>query len=287
MNELIFPKDSGQRYWRTHYLYVLNLFKAMDYKITLKEIPEMILSNSQSYKSREELYKEHHYTPEHNAFECYVNGKKIIIDFGDSGNSINKADCPIFKFHYRDEHRDLKNVYPFAPISFYDWNRYDKILEQIEYKAEGLITSRQRPYAAAYDRRNTVQAMLKKEYGEKFKSEMLQQDDFFFDINNILVSVCVPGYCNNMLDRAQWQYMAFGCCTISPELPEILMCDKKLIPDIHYIKCADDYSDLINIINDLKKEKAIAVGNNAQNFFKMFGMFRDNVLFVERILNEV
>ena len=95
------------------------------------------------------------------------------------------------------------------------------------------------------------------------------QIDYWMDINKCLVSVCVPGATNNMLDRGQWQYMAFGCCTISPILPELLPFDKKLIPDVHYIRCKDDYSDLLEKIEWCKqnREKCIEIGRNAKKLF--------------------
>ena len=85
----------------------------------------------------------------------------------------------------------------------------------------------------------------------------------------------MPGYSNNILDRGQFQYMAFGCCTISPKLPEILPFDNKLI-DCHdyYIFINDDYSNLLNIITKLEQNHIMSlsimmdIGYEAKELFK-------------------
>jgi hypothetical protein len=59
-----------------------------------------------------------------------------------------------------------------------------------------------------------------------------------------------------------------GCCTISPNLPEILPCNYTLEPDVHYIKCKDDYSDLIDKI-EICKENPQFCKDIAQNAKKI------------------
>jgi hypothetical protein len=85
-----------------------------------------------------------------------------------------------------------------------------------------------------------------------------------------LVHVCVPGARNDILDRGQLQAMAFGCCTISPVLADCLAWNKELVPGVHYLSCANDYSDLIEKIEWCKsnRDKCIEIGQNAKILFQ-------------------
>ena len=80
----------------------------------------------------------------------------------------------------------------------------------------------------------------------------------------------MPGQNNGMLDRAQLQYMFFGCCTLSPILPEILPYQKQFIPNVHYVPLQDDYSDLYEKIEWVKqnRRKCIKIGYNAKELCK-------------------
>ena len=73
-----------------------------------------------------------------------------------------------------------------------------------------------------------------------------------------------------MLDRAQGQYLGFGCCTISPKIVTILSWNKPLIPGEHYIECKPDYSDLIEKIEWVRNNQieAIKIGANAKQLFR-------------------
>jgi hypothetical protein len=98
---------------------------------------------------------------------------------------------------------------------------------------------------------------------------LTDQVDYWKKINGCLVSVHVPGFNNNILDRAQLQLMGFGCCTISPKLPELLPGYVPLVPGTHYLECKGDYSDIPSIIDWCKsnRDECIDIGLNAKGLF--------------------
>lgn len=286
MNKIIFPKDTGQHYFSIHYQYILDLFRYCKCGIELKDIPEF------------------HKT----AFQCLINGKSVIFDFADDGNSINECDMPVFKFHYKDEHKELKNIYPFSPVSFYykDWIDFNKLEKQIRYTCNNdIILNNQRPYAGALKRRKHVREILIYSYNPDNDNDLdfniTDQLTFWKKINNCLVSVCVPGQNNNMLDRGQLQQMFFGCCTISPELPEILPVKnfRTMYPSIvtqpfelddmnAYIKCKGDYSDLIEKIEWCKKNRkeCIEIGHRAKKLCQKYLIPESLVSWILECINE-
>jgi hypothetical protein len=241
--KVIFPAKTTQRYWDIHYKYVHDILKGVG-PVELRTITSD--------------------TP--GGFKVCIEGKWCVFDFGDSGNHVNKHEFPVFKFHYRKEHEKLDGVYPFLPVCFYNWKHLDL---PITYRATGdRVLNCQRPYANALQRRKKLRTILK-QYNVDWRVK-IPQVDYWKKINDCLVSVFVPGQNNNMLDRAHTQFLAFGCCTISPNLPEILPYNNSLIPDTHYIKCADDYSDLTAKIDWCKehRDKCLEIGNNAKLLFR-------------------
>lgn len=238
-----FPLNIGQKYYPIHFAYVLNIFKYLKWNISFKD-----------------------YSDRGNAFIIEINGKEFLMDFGDSSTTIAETTLSIFKFHSLQ--KDLNRVIPFAPVSFYDWARYYELEKQIEYNASGFISNRQRPYAGALQRRTAIQGLLYNKFKHEVAFDLRGQEDYWKEINNVKVAVFVPGQNNNIYDRGHIQYMAFGCATISPNLPEVLPFNNTIIPDIHYIRCNDDYSDLIEIIENLDIEKLKFIGNNAKQLFK-------------------
>lgn len=249
--KVVFPVNIGQRYYRFHYQYLLDMFKAAGCDISF--------GNGQDYNTV--------------SCWCLIDSKKVSFDFGDNPVVLN---CPdhgrvTFKFHCSSKIKWPEHVKPFAPISFYDWKQYHQLQTEITYIADGnIISSRQTPYGDAVERRNYVHGLLKKSHGDNTKTNTIQQVDYWKEIGNILVSVCVGGFCNNMLDRGQLQYMAFGACTISPEIPEHLPYMKSFLPNEHYIKCKDDYSDLLEKIEWCKnnRKECVSIGKASKELFK-------------------
>ena len=222
-------------------------------------------------------------SPNDSTYKCKYKGKTFYFQISDIANNHGldnakiESGPPIFKYHYsRDEDYCRKEVLPFTSISFYDWKRFFKLREEIRYSAVGdIIINRQKPYTPktqgkVYNRRIGVRELLKKQYGDSVKIKpSLSQVDFWKEISSMLVNVCVPGHHNNMIDRGQMQYMSFGACTISPYIPEIMPFRKEITSGEHYVKCKDDYSDLVDKVEWCKenRKQCIKIGNNAKRLF--------------------
>ena len=121
-----------------------------------------------------------------------------------------------------------------------------------------------------------------------YDNKITDQVTYWKKANNCLVSVHVPGARNDMLDRAQYQFMAFGVCTISPYLKDVLPHRAVFQPDYHYVECKPDYSDLIEKIEWCKKnrKKCIQIGKNAKDYFIAFCLPRVIVRWMELCLNK-
>lgn len=243
MFNIIFPQYTNQHYWNIHYKYLLNIFEYLKCNIQYKERPELIVT---------------------------INNKDFLFDYYDYHDlrAVKRNDLPIFKFHC---HEETNQVFCFPSVSFYDWNEYYQLEEEIKYnpKESDLISSRQLPYAGALKRRLEIQKLLNYHFGNKILLKVIPQIDYWKEIEKISIAVFIPGWCNNMIDRGHIQFMGFGCCTISSNLPEKLPFNQNFVENVHYIKCKDDYSNLIDLLNDaLLKNKYIEIGRSAKILFK-------------------
>jgi hypothetical protein len=262
------------RYYNIHYRYFLGIL--LGAKCNVKIIDH---KNFENYSKT--------------AFEIFINDNLIAIDFSDHLKlSIPDSKVPkykaIFKFHYEPSlHGSYENIYPFSPVNFQNWTLYYDLLSKIEYKAEGLVTCKQKPGGAAVERREMVQKMLRERYKVQFDKTILQERSFYLSINKTLVAVCAPGARNDMLDRGQAQYMAFGTCTISPKLLTLLSYGKELIPGTHYIECKPDYSDLIEKIEWVRenKDEAVQIGKNAKELFNETGLPIKQIEWIKKCLS--
>lgn len=242
------------RYYPIHIQYVFNLLEYSRVTIELVEPTE--------FEIRSQVI-----------FDCMIDEKLIRFDFSDFetlDDSLIDSCHTYFKFHYDESHSKYKNVFPFTPVNFHNWSEFYELEKSLSYYAKGIVLNNQTPYGAAVERRSYVQKILTDKYGKKLSIDRKTQREFFLLIKDGLVSVCVPGARNNMLDRGQCQYMGLGACTISPKLVTRLSWDKKLEPGIHYVECKEDYSDLIEKIEWVRKNPllAIEIGKNAKNIFR-------------------
>ena len=237
MLKVKFPAFKAQRYYKIHFQYLLDIFKHTQCDISF-------------------------YDREDDQLIVFINGKEIEFNYWDDISKYSENNILTFKFHC--EGRNSKAI-PFTPVSFYDWAGYTTLESAIRYKAVGRISYRQRAYGNAVERRKKVLELLKQRC-VNLSYVLLPQLDYWKDIGNCSVAVFVPGYSNNILDRAQLQYMFLGCATISPHLPEQLPFNRNIWPGGHYIQCKDDYSDLIEKIEWCKdnKEKCKEIGKNAK-----------------------
>ena len=208
-------------------------------------------------------------------FLVKIDDKRIVIDFSDHTDYLdnwNSFDA-YFKYHYSHlQHDECSKIYPFAPVSFYKWSQYNKLASKIKYTCNSnVIINMQRPGGNATERRKLVQKMLRNEYRDR---ELLihttSQVKYWKKINECLVHVFVPGARNDMVDRGHTQYLAFGCCTIAPPIIDVFPHNEQIKPNLHYIECAKDYSNLIEKIEWCKRNRkaCIRTGKRAKKLFE-------------------
>ena len=246
------PRHRLQRYYRVYYGYVLSSLKYLDTDIEL--MPDSAIDDAK--------------------YLIEVDGQTVVIDYSDHLPLADRHEefDYYFKFHYSEgHHEEYEHVFPFTPISFYDWNQYFQLSDALNYTCTGnQILSRQVPAGNAIQRRRKVQSMLQQRYGSEVSTNKIDQTQYWTEVENCLVSVCAPGSRNNMLDRGQLQYMALGACTISPKLINILPGFNHLIPGEHYVVCKDDYSDLFDVIEWCRenREECVRIGDAAKSLFQ-------------------
>ena len=247
MFKIIFPVFNNQRYWEIHYKYLLSIFTYLNCDITFRANLDI----------------------DSTSFFVIINNEKFIIDFADSSEYRKLGNGePIFKFHTKKE--DLDKVIPFPPVSFYDWTEFYRLEKEIVYNPENMIVSnRQRAYGNAISRRTKVQSELKSLLVPSFlRTEIIPQEDFWKEVNEIGIFISIAGQNKFMVDRAPLQLMAFGCCVLSANIPEQLPFGLSF--DDCYWKMKDDYSDLIPLIQEYPKNSSSVykkIGDNAKELF--------------------
>ena len=264
--------DKYHRYYNIHYKYILNIFKYCG--INIKMVNPTI-------------FNLRHKT----AFELKINNKLVLIDFSDfeyfSIEDISKYSS-VFKFHYNSKlHSTYSNVYPFSSVTFHNWETYYTYVKKYKYTASGKIYNQQSPAGNALERRKHVRELLSNEYGDDLVYERTSSNIFYKNVSKCLVSICVPGARNNMLDRGQGQYMLLGGCTISPKLETVLSYNRKLEPGVHYIECKEDYSDLIEKIEYCKNNKDIClkIGQNVKELMQSTSTPEKQIEWIKKCLN--
>ena len=262
ISKIEFPAEAGrlrpdmlERYYNTYYRYVLKIFA---YGMGQGQVGSVVLTGDTAVADA--------------VFTVLIDGVCVAFDYSD--HLILAPDFTkyqfYFKFHYVDGHKKYPNVYPFSPVSFYDWGRYYELSSEIKYSFEGsLIVSAQKPYGNAVERRVKVQKLLKGYDGNTIIGTC-DQEDYWRLIDRALVHVFVPGCRPDMLDRGQAQYLAFGCCTISPTLTNILPYGEFFKPNVHYLMCDDKYSNVIKLVDWCKanRQECVAIGGRAKQMFR-------------------
>lgn len=231
--EINFPIFKNQHYWNTHYMYVYRIFEYLRCRYDIVNF-----GFSKTLRDFEDC----------NCFELQINNRNFLVNYNDNGMEIEKDGLIPLKFHWKKGDKGFS----FPPISFYDWYYFYNVKDSIKYNPMGHISYRQRIYGNAKDRRTFILQFMK-DSNLNIKTNILPQQDYWKDINNTILGIFVPGQNNNMLDRAQMQYMALGCPTISPFLPEILPFDRSFTP----FMCLNDYSDLLKIIDLISLDKGV------------------------------
>ena len=260
------------RYYGTHPTYVLNLL------VKGGAVVEMVPATNFDCRSN-------------TSFDCKIDDHLCRFDFNDheqyDWNSVSKYKA-YFKFHWTEEGNNELNIFPFSPVSFHDWDLYDKLKPIINYKAEGKVLNNQAPAGNAIARRNYVAKLLIDNFGNNLDRNRYPKEAFYRLINKASSIVCVPGARNNMLDRGQGQQIGFGACTISPKLNTRLSYHGMLIPGVHYVECKPDYSDLVEKVNWVRenKDKAIKIGLNAKKLFLETSTPQKQVEWIRKCINK-
>jgi hypothetical protein len=222
-----------------------------------------------------------YFTPELSDHSCrthlhfWLDGRYLLFDISDYQATVDdrlaaSADA-VFKLHYsRSLHGRYPNLFPFSPVSFYDWSEYRRLAREIVYRADGMVLSNQRPHTQNLERRTYVQDLLRARFGDEFDNSFTEQREFWRKVKRALVSVCVPGSRIDILDRGQLQYLAFGACTVSPRLSIDLPYGHHLIPNVHYLECQTEWCDLVERIEWARSHRTecLEIGRNARKLFE-------------------
>jgi hypothetical protein len=139
-------------------------------------------------------------------------------------------------------------------------------------------------------RRIKVRKILTDTYGDNVDGSVKAGDKFWFfeHARNCLVSVCVPGANNDMLDRGHWEMMGLGVCIVSPPINTIVCWDEPLVDGVNYVACKPDYSNLIETIEWCRenRDKCREIGENARIFFQKAYLPKNYWKWIEYILNQ-
>lgn len=216
---------------------------------------------------------------DHLVFSCLINGQQVIFDYSDHYNRDWLKDynsLPYFKFQktINSNPGSIALGPPMVGVKLKGTKgatlrEYNDLRWNFNYVPGDTILAKQIPNGAAFERRNTVHAMLQESFENVDTFASCNQIDFWKSHENCLAAICVPGATNNMVDRGHAELLGLGVCTISPRLDTIFPKNIILTPGVEYIQCKDDYSDLIDIIKDLKNNKDYCknIGDNARKFY--------------------
>ena len=263
----VFPrKITNSTYYRIHVRYIINLLSGAGCTI---------------------LFTDEDTSVDGSKFVVMMDGSPVLFDFCDFSCETTNWSGPYFKLHYDETKTYAKNIHPFPPVSFYNWQEFEELSKNVVYNSSGAISYRQRAYGGATERRTKLKSLLQSICKNTLETDILPQREYWRSISRDLVQVFAPGAREGILDRAQLQCMALGECTISPKITD-MVADRCLIPDVHYIRCKDDFSDLPVILSIAARDSEMnrAIGSNVKALFKH--TCRPNVImkYMRRVLDD-
>jgi hypothetical protein len=259
-----FPKDYlDHKYGLIHFHFFVQYAKIAGVEVDLVDSDERVFISD-----------------DHLIFSCVVNDQQIVVDYADHSTRNWKSfypSLPYFKF--QTTANNPTDLIPLGPpmvgvkrkgTKGATVREYNHLRANYEYQPGTSVLCKQLPNGAAVERRNHVHQLLKDNFSEVDVASDCDQIDFWTAHEHCLVAVCVPGATNNMVDRGHLELLGLGVCTISPELYTIFPKNKKLVPGRQYIRCRDDYSDLVDIIRILEKNpmRCHRVGQGARAFYE-------------------
>ena len=261
---LKFPKNYlNHRYGLIHFNFFVQYVRINGINV------ELVESNDRVFISEDHL-----------VFSCTINDQQIIIDYADHSTRNWQhlyPGIPYFKFQTTEDNN--RSMIPLGPPMVgvkrtgskgATLREYNHIRYHYSYEPGINILCKQLPNGAAVDRRNLVHRLLTENFSGIDISADNNQIDFWKAHENCLTAVCVPGATNNMVDRGHMELIGLGVCTVSPELKTLFPGYQTLTPGQHYIRCADDYSDLVSILQHLQNNPGICrrTGANARKFYE-------------------
>ena len=228
-------------------------------------------------------HTEHVFCTDKTWFSVLIDGQQAMFDYSDHQSLTGyTATIPYFKFHYNLKlHAANKNAFPTGPMldiqDIAGYHLFFQLCNQHFYTCNSdKILNCQLPRHRALERRKLVQQVLNKNFPDMVDTSFVpgKQVEFWNKHKNCLVAISVPGARNNMLDRGHYEQLALGVCVISPKINTLLPYRMELIPKTHYLNCADDYSDLVELINwcQRNRERCRAIGNQARQLFMNYCM---------------
>jgi hypothetical protein len=211
-----------------------------------------------------------------------VDDKQLFVDVSDLyGEGILYKDIKPYnkyvKYYYYPADDKYSNIYPSGSqldirggVEGMEYFFY--LCKEDIYKPEDSdrVISTQRPHTRALKRRRSAQNILISKYGSLADiRHKLSQKQLWENCKDCLVSVVVPGACEICIDRWHYEQMALGICTISTSLETPLPWNVRLEPNVHYIECKRDFSDLVCKIEWCKKNRneCKAIGQRVAKLF--------------------
>jgi hypothetical protein len=266
-NVITFPDNC-----KSHKYYLIHLQFFLQYGKNAGFLIELVPPDDQVFISTDNLI-----------FSCMINGKQIIVDYADHSTRNWKnyyPDSHYFKFQTTEE--NPRSLIPLGPPMVGIKQKGVKgatIREYLQFRntfsfnpVTHAILSKQIPNGAAKERRELVQKMLSENLTDVDITANNNQLSFWNMHKECLSAVCVPGATNNMVDRGHMELIGLGVCTISPRLKTLFPYYNTLTPNVHYIECKNDYSDLLDIIDNLKINPKISkeIGDAAREFYNQY-----------------
>jgi hypothetical protein len=213
------------------------------------------------------------------AHQVRVDGVVIALETSDFHTlDPHTTSYPLWlRFTYTPYFAAFPMVGSFPITSFTDWAQYRRYVERAPYPARSntvvfACQVHDSNVAGHKTRRHLVRDRLQAVYGADYDGAWTSFETYMDRCYNSAVTVCVPGACNNRLDRSQWQLMGAGVCTISPELFDAPLEDRPIAGE-HYMRCRDDYADLLAVVEECLSERRRCreIGANAAEFFLTHG----------------
>lgn len=207
-----------------------------------------------------------------------VDGVEVVVDASNYCDTHHHAVNHRHWFRY--DFLSVMAAYPFyahfPKMSFFDWQLFVRLCREVRFNpaqsSKILCVHGEGRGAATHHARVAARKTLETAFPRSVHTAWQDQESYWRLAGDCVCSVHVPGAWNNLLDRAQWQMMALGVCTVSPTIHNTVLGDQ-LVPDVHYVACLDDYSDLIEVVEWCRSDprRTERIGDSAARFFADHG----------------